>query len=63
VTHNPLLVINLDADNVIITEVKNGKLTCKSGCLEDDDNGILDYVANNMDGGKESLRKRFKLYE
>lgn len=63
VTHNPLLVINLDADNVIITQVKNGKLTCKSGCLEDDENGILDYVANNMDGGKESLRKRFKLYE
>ena len=63
VTHNPLLVINLDADNVIITEINNGKLSCVSGCLEDDESNILDYVANNMDGGKESLRKRFKLYE
>lgn len=61
VTHNPLLVVNLDADNVIITEMRNNVLTCKSGCLED--NGILEYIAENMDGGKESLKKRFKLYD
>lgn len=63
VTHNPLLVVNLDADNVIKVEMKNGKLKTVDGCLEDDSNGILKYIAENMDGGKESIERRYKLYE
>lgn len=63
VTHNPLLVVNLDADNVIITSLKNGKLEVKSGCLEDEQNKILNYIATAMDGGVDSLRRRFRIYE
>lgn len=63
VTHNPLLVVNLDVDNVIKVELRSGKLDIIDGCLEDDSNGILKYVAENMDGGKESIERRFKLYD
>lgn len=60
VTHNPLLVINLDVDNLIYLHNNNGKIDAISGCLEDD--GILNVVAENMDGGKEALRRRLKVY-
>lgn len=63
VTHNPLLVVNLDVDNVIVLEHRGGKLAAHSGCLESTDNGdILDLVANHMDGGSEAIRRRLKLY-
>jgi hypothetical protein len=62
VTHNPLLVVNLDADNVLILNNSNSKITCKYGCLEDEKNGILEYVADKMDGGRESIERRYKLY-
>ena len=61
VTHNPLLVINLDVDNVIFLNKDNDTIDCISGCLES--KGILDYVEKNLDGGKEALRKRLKVYE
>lgn len=60
ITHNPLLVINLDVDNLIYLENHNGKIDVVSGCLEEE--GILDIVAKNMDGGKEALRRRLKVY-
>lgn len=63
VTHNPLLVVNLDVDNVIFLELKNGTLAATSGCLEDEDNDILGIVSSIMDGGKEEIEKRLKLYE
>ena len=63
VTHNPLLLINLDVDNVLKVDLVNNELKCKYGCLEDEKSGILDYIANNMDGGKASIERRFKLYE
>lgn len=63
VTHNPLLIVNLDVDNVIKVELRNGKLNCVAGCLEDESNKILNYVADNMDGGRESIERRYKLYE
>lgn len=62
VTHNPLLVVNLDADNVIYTSMRNNKLTIKSGCLEDEENEILDIVADTLDGGKEMIERRIKVY-
>ena len=61
VTHNPLLVINLDVDNVIFLKRCEGTIECKSGCLESED--ILNYVEANLDGGREALRKRLKVYE
>ena len=60
VTHNPLLVINLDVDNVIIMENKGGKISINSGCLEHGDN--LKKIAGLLDGGKELIEKRLKLY-
>ena len=63
VTHNPLLVVNLDVDNVIVLEHRGSKLVAYSGCLESADNGdILELVANHMDGGSEAIRRRLKLY-
>jgi predicted ATP-dependent endonuclease of OLD family len=62
VTHNPLLVINQDVDNVIYLEKHNNKIEVISGCLEDEENKILDLVANKMDGGVDTLEKRLKYY-
>lgn len=64
VTHNPLLVVNLDADNVIALSVdRSGKRHVVSGCLESDDDGrVLQEVADLMDGGKEAIRRRMKAY-
>lgn len=66
VTHNPVLVVNLDVDNVILLnkDYKNN-LEVKNGCLEFtcESYSMIDEVANNMDGGIEVVEKRFKLYE
>jgi len=60
VTHNPLLVVNLDVDNVICLNKNNNQIYAQSGCLEDSD--ILSHVSDNMDGGKEMIKKRLKIY-
>ena len=62
VTHNPILVVNLDVDNVIYLENNNGKITATSGCLEDEKNNILNIVADVLDGGKETIERRLKIY-
>lgn len=64
VTHNPLLVVNLDVDNVIFIRNSNGTLTVEHGCLEfeDEQTNILDIIANNMDGGKDTIEKRLRVY-
>ncbi len=62
VTHNPLLIVNLDVDNVIRVDLKNSKLSCVYGCLEDEVSKTLEYVAEKMDGGRESVERRYKLY-
>lgn len=62
VTHNPQLVVNLDADNVIVLSKSenNDKIDVKNGPLEN--NEILELVANTLDGGKEVVKKRYKRY-
>ena len=65
ITHNPQLVVNLDADNVIIVEQdENLNLDINYGALEYDEDGfnILEKVADMLDGGKEVLRKRWRRY-
>ncbi len=64
VTHNPLLVVNLDADNVIFVRNENGVISINDGCLEyeDEQTNILELIAQNMDGGKETIEKRLKVY-
>lgn len=61
VTHNPLLVVNLDVDNVLVLEEKASKLAVTSGCLESA--GILEKVAEHMDGGKNAIKRRLRAYE
>lgn len=68
VTHNPLLVVNLDVDNVILINKDFKKqLDIKSGCLEyENDNpkySIINEIAETMDGGREMIERRFRLYE
>ena len=66
VTHNPQFVVNLDADNVIyFHDTKDGVLQIESGALEyqDENLDILKIVSENLDGGVDSLRKRWKRYE
>lgn len=63
-THNPLLVVNLDVDNVIFLSNQNGNLSIQDGCLEYENSNtdMLDLIAQNMDGGKETIEKRLKIY-
>lgn len=61
VTHNPMLVVNLDVDNVISCKMINGKLDIISGPLEG--KGVLKEILEIMDGSKEEIEKRVKLYE
>jgi hypothetical protein len=66
VTHNPQFVVNLDADNVIYLSKKDGHFLVQSGALEyEEENGynILQIIEDNLDGGEESIRKRWKRYD
>lgn len=64
VTHNPLLVVNQDADNVIVMRRDgNGQPSVCFGCLESEDHGIvLEQIAEIMDGGKDAVKRRMKAY-
>lgn len=66
VTHNPQFVVNLDVDNVIhISKNEGGNILIKSGALEYEgpDYKILEVVAHSLEGGVETIRKRWKKYE
>lgn len=64
VTHNPQLVVNLDADNVIILKKSENEIDFYAGALEykDENYSILDLVARTLDGGTDVIRKRWKRY-
>jgi predicted ATPase len=65
ITHNPQFIINLDADNVIfLGKRKDGSLYLQSGALEYEcsDYKILETVADNIEGGLDTIRKRMKRY-
>ena len=65
ITHNPLFVVNLDVDNVIVlARDKNGIIDVKSGALEYecDDYKVLDLVAKTVEGGADVVKKRLKRY-
>ncbi len=65
ITHNPQFVVNLDVDNVIVLQKKDDKLCIHSGALEycDNNQDILNDVAETLDGGVITIRKRWKKYE
>lgn len=64
VTHNPMLVVNLDVDNVIYLNKVNNKLDIKYGALEyDEDYSILDLIKDNLDDGYATIEGRLKKYD
>lgn len=67
VTHNPLLVVNLDVDNVIYLNKINNRIEVKNGALEYENNekdySILDLVKENLDGGYDAIERRLKAYD
>lgn len=67
ITHKPELVVNLDVDNVIILKEVNSKLNIINGTLEyehiDKKINILKEVADILDGGEETIRRRWKRYD
>ena len=64
VTHNPLLVVNQDVEQVLFVRKNGEEINIVSGCLEyeDDNTNILDIIAQNMDGGRASIEKRLRVY-
>lgn len=65
ITHNPLFIVNLDVDNVIVLgRDGDGRIDIKSGALEYecDDYKVLDLVAKTVEGGADVVRKRLKRY-
>ena len=65
VTHNPQFIVNLDVDNVIFIGRDEEKMIVQSGALEykDENYNILDIISNHIEGGLETLRRRWKRYE
>ena len=65
VTHNPQFIVNLDVDNVIYLCKDKGKFMIQSGALEyeNDDYSILKIVADNIEGGLQTIQGRLKRYE
>ena len=66
VTHNPQFVVNLDVDNVICIYKDKNEIKISSGALEYENKGtkenIIKLVADNLDGGVDAIRKRWKRY-
>ena len=65
VTHNPQFIVNLDIDNLVFISKKDGKIKIQSGALEyeNDEYSILQIVADNIDGGLQTILGRMKRYE
>ena len=66
ITHNPQFIVNLDVDNVIfLSKNETDNIVIQSGALEymDEKCDILKIVADNIDGGINSINERWKRYE
>lgn len=67
ITHNPQFIVNLDVDNVIFIKKNDEtqKIEIKYGALEykQSDVDILKIVAENIEGGIDSIKERYKKYE
>lgn len=66
ITHNPQFIVNLDVDNVIfIGKNENDKIYIQNGALEyyDKEYDILKIVADNIEGGIDSINERWKRYD
>lgn len=66
VTHKPELVVNLDVENIIvIASNEKNEIEIHSGALEYscENYAILNDVAEILDGGAETIRRRWKRYD
>lgn len=65
VTHRPQFIVNLDVDNVIFIGRDDDKIYIQSGALEyrDADYDILDIISDHIEGGLDTLKRRWKRYE
>ncbi len=65
VTHRPQFIVNLDVDNVIFIGKNDEEIFIQSGALEYRDNkyNILDIISDHIEGGLDSLKRRWKRYE
>jgi energy-coupling factor transporter ATP-binding protein EcfA2 len=59
-TNNANLVVNTDAEQIIIAEFIGGKITYKSGALESSD--IREEIMPLLEGGQEAFKKREQKY-
>lgn len=70
ITHNPNLVVNADAEQVIVADfdgARTPKISYQSGALEntvmrDGSPGIREHVCKILEGGAEAFRRREKKY-
>ena len=64
VSHNATIPMMADAQNIIVCENDGKKIKIRSSSLEGslNDKKILDYIADQTDGGKSSIKKRVKKY-
>ena len=64
VTHNATIPMLADANNVIVCTNKENRIKISSHLLEESLDGvkITDKIAELTDGGKSSIKKRFKKY-
>lgn len=64
VTHNPQFIVNLDVDNVIYIGKTETGIEISYGALEyEGEYKILSIVAENIDGGIETINRRWKRYD
>ena len=59
VTHNANIVVNADAENIVVLNVKNGQtqISCQGSLQEQP---IRDEICKIMEGGKEAFNQRYK---
>lgn len=64
ITHNATIPMLADANKIILCSNKDNKITITSHYIEDSKDGvkITDKIAELTDGGKSSIKKRFKKY-
>ncbi len=65
ITHNPQFIVNLDVDNLLFIDKKDDNFNILSGALEyeSDDYSIIDLVAESVEGGTDSIQKRWRRYD
>jgi len=61
VTHNPNIVVNGDAEQVIVMRSENGTCSCgKQASIDDED--VMGSIVALMEGGREALINRYRRY-